>query len=672
MDNRLLQTLRIRTKLILISLTLFLPIAVLLYFMITGINHDIRFAELELYGNEYQRPLERLLHEIPRHQLLAGRMLAGESDLEDDLDDIQGNIDVALGDLNSVDGLYGVDLQFTEEGLGKRQRGTANTKALAAAWNKLKSEYQSLDAKVCDRRHNDLRKTIRTMISHAGDTSNLILDPDLDSYYLMDMTLLALPETQDRLADIRAYGFAALSAEQLSAENALELSVYRSLLEQSDFNRIVGSALTALSEDPNEYGVSDSMRNVRSALDDYKAATRPFIDMLARVSASPTSNVTTPEQFDEAIDKAIAESFQLWDTAAQELDVLLKIRMDHYYSDRFWALLLTIVALAISAAMIYVVALSITTPLSKCIAGLGELADKNVNCRLNLDAGGEMGQIASAIDQAAEGMHAAITSLREHSKRLQEAAVGQQDASQQMSATAEETSTQANVVSAAAEQVSASARTVATGVDDLGGSIREIAGGANNAATVAAQAVEQAESATATITKLGESSGEIGEVIKVITSIAEQTNLLALNASIEAARAGEAGKGFAVVASNVKDLSKQTADATEDIARKVEAIQQNTKNAIDVINSIAKIIGQINDHQNSIASAVEEQSVTTRDIGQNVSEAAKGTAEIAQNITGVAQAAQDTSQVAANLQSASEDLTRMARDLQDVVDQFRV
>src|ERR1022692_3793657 len=133
------------------------------------------------------------------------------------------------------------------------------------------------------------------------------------------------------------------------------------------------------------------------------------------------------------------------------------------------------------------------------------------------------------------------------------------------------------------------------------------------------------------VAKLGESSAEIGQVIKVITSIAQQTNLLALNATIEAARAGEAGKGFAVVANEVKELAKETAKATEDISLKIEAIQTDTKGAVDAIAEISAIINQINDLQNTIASAVEEQSATTNEIGRNIAEASKGSTEIAQN-----------------------------------------
>jgi methyl-accepting chemotaxis protein len=183
--------------------------------------------------------------------------------------------------------------------------------------------------------------------------------------------------------------------------------------------------------------------------------------------------------------------------------------------------------------------------------------------------------------------------------------------------------------------------------------------------------VKVADRTNVTIAKLGESSAEIGNVIKVITSIAQQTNLLALNATIEAARAGEAGKGFAVVANEVKELAKQTAKATEDISRKIEAIQEDTTSAVDAIAQITTIIHQINDLQNTIASAVEEQTATTGEISRNVGEAAHGSNGIAQNISSVAQAARSTTEGASNTKSAADNLSRIAVDLQKLVAQFR-
>ncbi len=243
--------------------------------------------------------------------------------------------------------------------------------------------------------------------------------------------------------------------------------------------------------------------------------------------------------------------------------------------------------------------------------------------------------------------------------------------SQTMSAASEETSAQAATVSSFAEQVSLNAQSVAIGVEQMTASIKEIAKNATDAAIVATSAVNTAESTNETIDKLGTSSAEIGKVIKTITSIAQQTNLLALNATIEAARAGEAGKGFAVVANEVKELAKQTANATEDISQKIEAIQTDTKSSVEAIGQITTVINQINNIQNTIASAVEEQTATTNEISRNVNQAARGSSEIARNITSVAEAAKSTTASAAKTQTSATQLSETASQLQALVSRFK-
>jgi methyl-accepting chemotaxis protein len=285
------------------------------------------------------------------------------------------------------------------------------------------------------------------------------------------------------------------------------------------------------------------------------------------------------------------------------------------------------------------------------------------------DAAGQMGE---ALSRFFTDLRASISSIAVNANALAGSSQDLAAVSQQMGANAEETSAQASVVSAASEQVSKNVQTVATATEEMSASIREIAKSAHQAATVATAAVRVAESANVTVGRLGESSTEIGEIIKVITMIAGQTKLLALNASIEAARAGEAGKGFAVVASEVKELAKETGSATEDISRKIEAIQSNTRDAVSAIARITEIINQISDISSTIASAVEEQTATTNEIGRNVAEAARGSSEIASNIVGVAQAAGSTSKGASNTQAAAGQLSRMANELRTLVSRFQV
>jgi len=266
-----------------------------------------------------------------------------------------------------------------------------------------------------------------------------------------------------------------------------------------------------------------------------------------------------------------------------------------------------------------------------------------------------------------ETLQGILSRVSEHSQQIAESSKGLTQSSEQMSSAADETATQANSVSAAAEQVSANVQTVATGVEEMSASIKEIARSAAEAAKVATVGVGVAAKTNTTVGQLGESSAEIGKVIKVITSIAGQTNLLALNATIEAARAGEAGKGFAVVANEVKELAKETAKATEDISRKIEAIQRDTREAVQAIDQIGQIVKQVNEIQGTIASAVEEQTATTNEIGRNIAEAAKGSTEIARNITAVAQAARGTTEIAASTQLSAGEFSRVATELAALV-----
>lgn len=304
-------------------------------------------------------------------------------------------------------------------------------------------------------------------------------------------------------------------------------------------------------------------------------------------------------------------------------------------------------------------------------ATVERMAAGDLTLELEIVQTDEIGNLGIMLNQFFATIRGAMAIISIHAAELGEASQSLGGVSRDMRGHASDTSSQASLSSASADQVSVSVQTVATAVEELSASIAEIAASASHAARTASTAVDRAQAANSTIASLESSSSEIGKVSQVISSIAEQTNLLALNATIEAARAGEAGRGFAVVANEVKELARESATATEDIRRRIEAIQQDSRKAIESIAEISGIVTTIHDIQATIAAAVDQQTATTAEIGRNITEAAIGSSEIAAGVTGVAQAAEGTTRGAEAILSAAAALAEMSAELQRTVGQFR-
>jgi ABC-type transporter Mla subunit MlaD len=245
-----------------------------------------------------------------------------------------------------------------------------------------------------------------------------------------------------------------------------------------------------------------------------------------------------------------------------------------------------------------------------------------------------------------------------------------QSAAQMMTGSASATADLSATVLSAAEHAAANVSMVAAAAEELGSSVQEIGRQVTGSAGLAQAAVGEADQTAMLVGALRQTSARIGDMVGLISSIAGQTNLLALNATIEAARAGDAGRGFAVVAAEVKELAKQTAKATDEIASQISEIQGVTDRTVSAIGSITGRIRELNDVTASIAAAVEQQGTATQEIVRNVAQASHGTAEVTGNIAGVAEASKETGTAAGQVLSASGALSRQSERLSDEITRF--
>jgi len=320
--------------------------------------------------------------------------------------------------------------------------------------------------------------------------------------------------------------------------------------------------------------------------------------------------------------------------------------------------------------------------------------------RIPIQRRDEIGLMADWFNRFIDQLQGIISEMAGNACRVAAASNQLSDTAVKLTEGAKSTTTQSSSVSNAtgqmnkqmvsmassAQQMSTNVRDVAAAIEQMTNSIAEIAKNAEQASSVAGNATDIAQSSKTNIGNLGSAANEIGDVIKVIQDIAEQTNLLALNATIEAARAGEAGQGFAVVANEVKQLAKQTAEATDDIRKRIESIQGTAGRAVSDIDQIASVVAQVNDVSIMIASAVEEQSISTKDISRSISETsqsvqvvsdgvtqtATASKQIASSIEQVDSAARETSIGAEETRASGEGLANLASGLQKLVDRFRV
>ena len=658
----MLSKLGVGRKLLLLSSSFMLPIALLAYLFIAQTEKDIVFASKEVDGMVYFNSLRVELNELTAWALGKGNASA---------------LDQARNDVRRQGEIYDLDMK-SGESHGKAQE--AIKAALAAKTAPADAFDPTLDA-------------VSDHMTKVEDGSNLTLDPDLDSYYTQDMVALKFPSLVLALTRTLVPAQQILASAEPTPEDMVAFLTARGAFV---------AAAAALDGDvvSAERGNPDGL--VKQALDgSYTKLTNQLADYTKLLMAVNDADNPHPslDQLRLGQDKAQAALRDTWAIACGEVTRLLVVRLDNLHGGMYRSLGLALVILLASLALAWKIASSISVPFAEMVDVVDRLGRGETGFVVpGMDRHDEFGPLAKALDHwrqsliAADKVHAdeiarvqAQSDRAKHIERVTgefesgaeavilsvvKAVHDMEQVAVSMNNSADTTSTQATTVAAAAEQSAMSSQAVASAAEQLSSSIREIGMQVELSTRASKEATAQALRTNDTVNGLAESSSRIGEVVQLILDIASQTNLLALNATIEAARAGEAGKGFAVVANEVKNLANQTARATDEISNQIAAVQDASNEAVQAIEGIVHQISEINEISTGLAAAVEQQSAATSEIARGISQTASGAQDVSSTIVGVSQQAANTGAASVQVMSVTKTLSSSTDHLKQIVDNF--
>jgi len=653
---------------LLISVAFILPLVITMYLLVNEQLTTIEFSKNEQLGIEYILPVRQLIQHFPEHRGMTNAFLSGNESFRPK---IMAKRQQLIDDFRKIDEI--------DQRLGG-QLGTT------AQWNRIKSSWRSLEsgafngaAKEIFTRHTKLIAEVLELVKHVSDSSNLTLDPELDSFYIKEAIVTLLPQVVENLGQARGMASGLAVRKAVTQKESIKLTSLLSTVQKNIDALKRGMQVLSQSNQQLSNKISSQVNQTISGAESYLSFLETDI-----LNASEIT-VQSDTVFSKGTD-TIKANFSILDLLAPELSTLLELRVNDLYSKMTS---LSAVVIGITLFALYLFAgfyKSFQSAIEKLQTVASALASGNLAPRVQLDNKDEFADLAESFNSMADQFSDVIRQLESSIDILA-------SSTEEMSMTSKETS---QGVQNQQEQI----EQVASAMTEMAATVQEVAKHATETATATQLAqgrassgqdlaghtkqvinslTEEIDIATSVVEELSEDGQRIGGVLGVIQSIAEQTNLLALNAAIEAARAGENGRGFAVVADEVRTLASRTQDSTEEIQTMIEKLQLGTDKAVnvmveskkrsqntvietdkenDLLQEIAGSITNIDDMATHIASASEEQAAVAD--------------EISKNISNISHVTEQSAQSSIQINKSSEELARLASDIKSSINHFKV
>jgi methyl-accepting chemotaxis protein len=555
---------RIWMKLAAIAVSFTIPLVLTTAFLVNEGNIKINFAKQEVRGDRYLRPVSRLLVHLELHGTAVRHQDAVQASRT------EGLVDADLRSLVDVDrGLHDT-LKTTSAALATRGRGAATPARLQASWDAVKL---APDVAASARLHDGMVADIRTLVTAVGDSSKLILDPDLDTYYSMDALLLQEPELiqdlsqlGDAIDQLPAGGAGVTADQQAQLAGAAALLRFHSDAVKADLD-------TAFAETKNFNNDKELAATLSPLANRVEAATNAVADR-----ATPGVDHTA---FDAAVRDAIDANTTLWGGLFDQEDKMLHSRQSGDLGRRQFEITAVSIVLLISLALTFWLARRISRNVTSVAGAASLLAAGDLSSRARVRSRDEVGTMATAFNSMAESLDALVAQTVAASIEVTSSATRLNSAADELAATTTEQSAAVTEASATTEELARASASIAETVDGVAAQAAETRANLE-------QAEGDIEVSSQRTMALAERVSEIGAILALINEIADQTNLLALNAAIEAARAGEGGRGFAVVAEEVRRLAERSKASSADIASIIEGVQAETNATVMAMEKGAK------------------------------------------------------------------------------------